>query len=91
MLATTTTVRKMAKALYGQSWGYAGTYTDKAADGTRLVAFKVCDKQTAEKLAADLQAALTAAGYTNAVKATRSDGDWNAYGCDYVRVRAVLG
>ena len=92
MQATTKTVRKLVRGLYGKSFGYAGSYTDMAKDGSRLVAFRLHNVAEADALAESLQVALFAAGYTNKVKRTSSEGNSmrRAWGGEYVRVRAVL-
>ena len=100
MLATTKIVRNFARAINGGGFGYAGTYTDrgqrvsrKRDDGMRHVAFRLHNKEAADKLASELAALLFLTGYTNEVKRTTSKGDWmrRTQGGEYVRVKALLG
>ncbi len=95
MFATTKIVRKFARYYNGGlGFGYGGTFTDKCKrdEGLRHVAFRLYNKEAADKLAADLEFALFAAGYTNKVKRTSSNGkEYRSYGGEYVRVVALLG
>jgi len=95
MLATTKIVRQFARSINGRSFGYAGSFTDKSKqdDGLRHVAFRLFSKREADKLAKELEVMLFVAGYTNKVKRTSSDCNWQLRvgGGEYVRVKALLG
>jgi hypothetical protein len=102
MQATTKLVRELAKTVHGYNWAdylSKNTWTDKVADwskaanGERYVAFRLRSAAEADKLAKNLQFALTMAGYTNTVKRTSKAADWTSRsdGGEYVRVKAVLG
>ena len=94
MLANTKQVREFARFYNnGKGWGYSGSFTDKSKrdEGLRHVAFRLYNKARADKLAADLEFALFAAGYTNKVVRTSSSGkEYRSYGGEYVRVIATL-
>lgn len=94
MLANTKLVRELARFYNnGNGFGYGGTFTDKSKrdESLRHVAFRFYSKARADKLAADLEFALFAAGYTNKVKRTSSNGkEYRSYGGEYVRVVATL-
>jgi hypothetical protein len=96
MQATTKLVRELAKIVHGYTWAdylCKNTWTDKAANGERYVAFRLRSAADADKLAEGLQFALFAAGYTNKVKRTSKAADWTSRsdGGEYVRVKAVMG
>lgn len=94
MLATTKLVRMFARFYNnGEGFGYANTFTDKCKrdEGLRHVAFRLHSKARADKLAAELEFALFAAGYNNKVKRTSSKGQaYNTGGGEYVRVIATV-
>ena len=95
MLANTKIVRKFARFINGEGFGYCGTFTDKCKrdENLRHVAFRLYSKAEADKLAKELEAMLFVAGYTNKVKRTSTDSDWRTRcgGGEYVRVKALLG
>lgn len=100
MFATTKLVRKLARSINGSGFGYAGTFTDKVVkdmtaedNGLRHVAFRFYSKAEADRLAAELKAALFIAGFENyKVKRTSSKGlEYRSGGGEYVRVKALLG
>ena len=99
MFANTKIVRKFARYINGEGFGYAGTFTDKVVkeegkdNGERYVAFRLYGKAEADKLAKELEVMLFVAGYTNKVKRTSSESNWanRTGGGEYVRVKALVG
>ena len=98
MLATTKTVRKFARGIYGKTFDTTWTDMSKRVsfakdNGVRYVAFRLFNKADADRLAENLQLTLFAAGYTNKVRRTTVDSDWMTrnIGGEYVRVKALLG
>ena len=95
MLATTKIVRLFARFINMKSFGYAGSFTDKCKQdhSLRHVAFRLYSKAEADALAKELETMLFLAGYTNKVKRTSSECNWQLRvgGGEYVRVKALLG
>ncbi len=94
MFANTKIVRKFARYINGEGFGYAGTFTDKCKrdESLRHVAFRLYSKAEADKLAKELEVMLFVAGYTNKVKRTSSESNMQLRvgGGEYVRVVANI-
>lgn len=96
MLANRKIVKGMVCALANMRGG-AGErriWCDKTKqdNNERLLAFKFYNSKEADAVATQLIAALSANGYTNKVKRTSVEGDYNAWQSsgEYVRVKVIF-
>jgi hypothetical protein len=87
MLAHTKLVRKMVNSIVGVS----AKYTDKGANGTRLLAWNI-GYTNANKIEKEVKDLFALAGFTNKVKVTTSErtgcGTYSTGGNTFLRINA---